>query len=45
MSSREGSRMSRARFVWACTIDKDRGVGRCFICILRGNNLMRSNKE
>lgn len=27
---------SGARFVWLCTIDQDRGVGRYFICILKG---------
>ena len=30
------ARVSGARFVWLCTIDQDRGVGRYFICILKG---------
>jgi hypothetical protein len=31
----EVARVSGTRFVWACTIGQSRGVGRCFIYILR----------
>lgn len=32
---REVVRVSGERFVWPCTAGQDRGVGRCFLCILR----------
>jgi hypothetical protein len=32
----EVAMVSGERFVWPCTIGQSRGVGRCFICILRG---------
>lgn len=39
----------KIRFLWPCTIGLVRGVGRCFIYILRGcrgaGYLIRSNKE
>jgi hypothetical protein len=42
-------RVSGTRFVWLCTTGQVRGVGRCFIYILRGcrgaGYLIRSNKE
>lgn len=44
------ARVSGPRYVWPCTISQGRGVGRCFIYILRGcrvgdrGNLIRSNK-
>lgn len=47
----EVTRVSGARFVWLCTIVQDRGVGRYFICILRGEgmegekNLIKLDKE
>lgn len=41
----EVTRVSAARFVWLCTIVQDRGVGRYFIRILRGEGMEGEKKS